>query len=29
MPAEEPDAESTCSCRRALDGIALPFALPG
>ena len=29
MPAEESDAEATCACRRALDGIALPFELPG
>ncbi|MDU0313165.1 S-methyl-5'-thioadenosine phosphorylase [Phycicoccus sp. M110.8] len=29
LPAPEPDAEATCPCRRALDGIELPFALPG
>ena len=29
MPAPEPDAAATCACRRALDGIRLPFALPG
>ena len=29
MPAAEDDETATCSCRRALDGIALPFALPG
>ena len=28
MPAEESDAEATCGCRRALDGITLPFELP-
>jgi 5'-methylthioadenosine phosphorylase len=28
MPATESDDSATCSCRRALDGIALPFALP-
>jgi 5'-methylthioadenosine phosphorylase len=27
-PAEESDAEATCGCRRALDGITLPFELP-
>lgn len=29
MPETEPDAEATCACRRSLDGIRLPFALPG
>ncbi|QGN59073.1 S-methyl-5'-thioadenosine phosphorylase [Nostocoides sp. HKS02] len=29
MPPSEPDATATCACRRALDGITLPFALPG
>ena len=29
MPAEESDDVATCGCRRALDGITLPFALPG
>ncbi|HET8768114.1 MAG TPA: S-methyl-5'-thioadenosine phosphorylase [Pedococcus sp.] len=29
LPAPEPDAEATCPCRHALDGIELPFALPG
>jgi 5'-methylthioadenosine phosphorylase len=29
MPAAESDAEATCGCRRALDGITLPFELPG
>jgi 5'-methylthioadenosine phosphorylase len=29
MPADESDAEATCPCRRALDGITLPFELPG
>ena len=29
MPAEEPDDAAVCSCRRALDGITLPFELPG
>ncbi|MDN5789846.1 MAG: S-methyl-5'-thioadenosine phosphorylase [Micrococcales bacterium] len=28
LPDHEPDAEATCSCRRGLDGIALPFPLP-
>jgi 5'-methylthioadenosine phosphorylase len=28
MPAAEPDDDATCACRRALDGITLPFALP-
>jgi 5'-methylthioadenosine phosphorylase len=28
MPADESDETATCACRRALDGIALPFALP-
>ena len=29
MPETEPDDIAACPCRRALDGIALPFALPG
>ena len=29
LPETEPDAEATCACRRALDGITLPFELPG
>jgi 5'-methylthioadenosine phosphorylase len=29
MPAPETDDAATCSCRRALDGIQLPFTLPG
>lgn len=28
LPATEPDDTATCPCRRALDGLALPFALP-
>jgi len=28
MPAAEDDDSATCSCRRALDGLRLPFALP-
>ena len=28
MPADEPDDTATCACRRALDGVTLPFALP-
>ena len=28
MPAHEPDDVATCPCRRSLDGIDLPFALP-
>lgn len=28
MPADEPDETATCVCRRALDGVSLPFALP-
>ena len=28
MPADEPDETATCVCRRALDGVTLPFALP-
>lgn len=28
LPAAEPDAEATCPCRRALDGLPLPFELP-
>jgi 5'-methylthioadenosine phosphorylase len=29
LPETEPDPEATCACRRALDGITLPFELPG
>jgi 5'-methylthioadenosine phosphorylase len=28
LPAHEADDVATCSCRRSLDGIELPFALP-
>jgi len=28
MPAAEDDATATCSCRRSLDGLRLPFTLP-
>ena len=28
MPAVEDDASATCSCRRSLDGLRLPIALP-
>jgi 5'-methylthioadenosine phosphorylase len=28
MPAPEDDASATCSCRRSLDGLKLPFTLP-
>jgi len=28
MPAAEDDASATCACRRSLDGLTLPFALP-
>ncbi len=28
MPEAEPDDTATCACRRALDGLALPFDLP-
>ncbi|MBB2986026.1 S-methyl-5'-thioadenosine phosphorylase [Terracoccus luteus] len=28
LPEPESDADATCPCRRALDGIELPFALP-
>jgi 5'-methylthioadenosine phosphorylase len=28
MPPPEPDDTATCACRRALDGITLPFDLP-
>ena len=28
LPDPEPDATATCACRRALDGLELPFALP-
>jgi 5'-methylthioadenosine phosphorylase len=29
LPPAEDDEVATCACRRALDGITLPFALPG
>ena len=29
MPTQETDDGATCACRRALDGIELPFTLPG
>jgi 5'-methylthioadenosine phosphorylase len=29
MPEPEADETASCSCRRALDGVTLPFALPG
>jgi 5'-methylthioadenosine phosphorylase len=29
LPADEEDATATCPCRRALDGIPLPYDLPG
>jgi 5'-methylthioadenosine phosphorylase len=29
MPDPEPDERATCACRRALDGLTLPFDLPG
>jgi 5'-methylthioadenosine phosphorylase len=29
MPGAESDDDATCQCRRALDGITLPFELPG
>ncbi|HET9874073.1 MAG TPA: S-methyl-5'-thioadenosine phosphorylase [Propionibacteriaceae bacterium] len=29
LPEAETDANATCVCRRALDGLALPFPLPG
>ncbi len=29
MPDPEPDDRATCACRRALDGLTLPFDLPG
>ena len=29
MPAPESDEGATCACRRVLDGITLPFSLPG
>ena len=29
LPESEPDDTAGCSCRRALDGITLPFTLPG
>ncbi|NYE74545.1 S-methyl-5'-thioadenosine phosphorylase [Microlunatus parietis] len=28
LPAAESDADATCPCRRALDGLPLPFELP-
>ena len=28
LPASEPDATASCGCRRALDGLTLPFPLP-
>lgn len=28
LPAVEADADATCPCRRALDGLTLPFELP-
>ncbi|UIJ34892.1 S-methyl-5'-thioadenosine phosphorylase [Allobranchiibius sp. GilTou73] len=28
MPAAVSDADATCGCRRALDGLSLPFTLP-
>ena len=28
LPESEPDDAATCACRRALDGLTLPFALP-
>jgi 5'-methylthioadenosine phosphorylase len=28
MPAAEDDDSAVCSCRRSLDGLKLPFALP-
>lgn len=28
MPVDEPDDTATCACRRAVDGVTLPFALP-
>ncbi len=28
LPDDEPDRTATCACRRALDGIPLPFTLP-
>ncbi|WP_026181361.1 S-methyl-5'-thioadenosine phosphorylase [Demetria terragena] len=28
LPAPEPDDTATCSCRRALDGVTVPFPLP-
>ena len=28
MPETEADDTATCGCRRALDGLTLPFALP-
>jgi 5'-methylthioadenosine phosphorylase len=29
MPPSESDDTATCPCRRSIDGIALPFSLPG
>jgi 5'-methylthioadenosine phosphorylase len=28
LPSAQTDADATCSCRRALDGLSLPFDLP-
>ncbi len=28
LPAAEADSEAVCACRRAVDGLTLPFALP-
>jgi 5'-methylthioadenosine phosphorylase len=28
LPAPEDDASATCTCRRSLDGLKLPFVLP-
>ncbi len=28
LPGAEPDDQAGCACRRALDGLTLPFALP-
>jgi 5'-methylthioadenosine phosphorylase len=29
LPPTEPDESAACACRRVLDGIRLPFELPG
>jgi 5'-methylthioadenosine phosphorylase len=29
LPDPEPDDSAVCTCRRALDGLTLPFPLPG